>query len=416
MDILQPAPGAARMGHLLRAVKITGFVIKWGAHLSTLAAGVWMLHGMVIIKLQANKEQRLLDNHLVKREGSKSYKDDAHLMDIYSFPGYQVEIEVPTNKDGSSRPVILDKDLRGETDPVVLGERGVSVYEISAGKEKLPAEDWVDVEDLGMEDNTHPEDVGPVVMTTLAPREKVWLASDVNRTSPVPYSDVDTTTARPSTRTVGAPRAQSTKRQGRSMETSDGAVISEARLGMIPYMVVWMLLLYTILVLQVNGALALSDHDKQVISYDCGNPSGIQAYDTGEQNHWCDLNPLLDNTKTDIIITNVSYVLLQKVLRVRIKIRTCKVTETVVPMYCGHYDHQTMVTPLAKWGVPRRVPAHLCQQWWLNKDNNSAVSSQHPLMVNATTIILMETLGRTWVTEAGEVKCKGENFDYQNKH
>jgi hypothetical protein len=99
MDILQPAPGAARMGHLLRAVKITRFVIKWGAHLSTLAAGVWMLHGMVVIKLQANKEQRLLDNHLVKPKGKegqrkgKKYQDDARLMDIYSFPGYQVEIK-----------------------------------------------------------------------------------------------------------------------------------------------------------------------------------------------------------------------------------------------------------------------------------------------------------------------------------
>jgi hypothetical protein len=29
-------------------------------------------------------------------------------------------------------------------------------------------------------------------------------------------------------------------------------------------------------------------------------------------------------------------------------------------------------------------------------------------MVNATTIILVETVGRTWVTEDGEVKCKGE--------
>jgi hypothetical protein len=200
------------------------------------------------------------------------------------------------------------------------------------------------------------------------------------------------------------------------METSDGTVISEARLGSIPYMVVWMLLLQTILAFQVNGALALSDHDKQVISYDCGNPSGIEAYDTGEQNHWCALNPLLDDTNTDVTITNVSYVLLQKVQMVRIKIRMCKVTETVVPMYCSHYDHQTMVTPLAKWGVPSKVPAHLCQQWWLNKEYNSAVSSRHPLMVNATTIILVETLGRTWVTEAGEVKCKGEKFDYQDKH
>jgi hypothetical protein len=147
------------------------------------------------------------------------------------------------------------------------------------------------------------------------------------------------------------------------METSDGAVISEARLGTIPYMAVWMLLLYNLLALQIYMALVLLDHDKQVIAYDCGNLSRIQAYDTGKRNHWCDLNPLLDDTNTDITITNVSYVLLQKVPRVRIKIRTCQVTETVVPMYCGHYDHQTMVTPLAKWGVPSKVPIHLCQQW-----------------------------------------------------
>jgi hypothetical protein len=235
MDILRPAPGAARMGHLLRAVKVTGFVIQWGAHLSTLAAGVWMLHRMVVIKIQANKEQRLLDNHLVKREGRKEYKDDSRLMDIYSFPGYQVEIEVPANQDGSSRPFILDKTLCGEVDPVILGKAGVLVYEILAKKEKLPADNWVDVEDLGVEDDTHPEDVGPVKMTMPAPREKVWLASNVNRTSPVPYSDVDTTTAKPGTTTVRAPRAQSIKRQGRSMMTSEGAVISEDRLGMIPY-------------------------------------------------------------------------------------------------------------------------------------------------------------------------------------
>jgi hypothetical protein len=131
MDILQPAPGATKMGHLMRAVRNTGFVIKWGAQLSTLAAGVWMLHGMVINKVQANKELRLLNNHLVKREGKEGagkedeYQDDARLMDIYSFPGYQVKIEVPTNSDGSSKQVILDEAIRGEVDPVDLGE-GVS--------------------------------------------------------------------------------------------------------------------------------------------------------------------------------------------------------------------------------------------------------------------------------------------------
>jgi hypothetical protein len=87
-------------------------------------------------------------------------------MDIYSFPGYQVEIEVPANQDGSSRPVILDKTLRGEVDPVILGKAGVLVYEIPAEKEKLPADDWVDMEDLGVEYDTHPKDVSPVEMTT----------------------------------------------------------------------------------------------------------------------------------------------------------------------------------------------------------------------------------------------------------
>jgi hypothetical protein len=155
MDILQPAPGATKMGHLKRAIRVTGFVIKWGAHLATLAAWVWMLHGMVIIKIQANKESRLHNNHLVKREGKeekeekREYPDDAHLMDIYSFPGYQVEVEVATNLDGSSKPVILDAAIKDVVDAVVLGNAGVSVYEIPAERVKLPLDDWVHVEDLG---------------------------------------------------------------------------------------------------------------------------------------------------------------------------------------------------------------------------------------------------------------------------
>jgi hypothetical protein len=106
-----------------------------------------MLHGMVNIKVQANKELRLLDNHLVKREGKEEvrkedeYQDNAHLMDIYSFLGYQVEIDFPTNPDGSSKQVILDAAIRGEVDPVVLGEAGVSVYEIPTERIKLPVDD-----------------------------------------------------------------------------------------------------------------------------------------------------------------------------------------------------------------------------------------------------------------------------------
>jgi hypothetical protein len=146
MDILQPAPGANKMGHLRRAVRITGFVNKWGAHLSTLATGVWMLHIMVIIKVQANKELRLLDNHLVKREGKEDagkedeYQDDAHLMDIYSFPGYQVEIEVPTNPDGSS-PLVSNWSVpKRPTTPSLTLLRTSTFSEMVPGPISVPKE------------------------------------------------------------------------------------------------------------------------------------------------------------------------------------------------------------------------------------------------------------------------------------
>jgi hypothetical protein len=292
MDILQPAPGAAKMGHLGRAIRITGFVIKWGAHLSTLAAGVWMLHRVVIIKIQANKELRLLDNHLVKREGKEEtrreseYPDNAHLMDIYSFPGYQGEVEVDTNSDGSSKPVILNAAIRDEVDPVVLGNAGVSVYEIPTERVKLPvvnatstqSSDWVDVEDLGMDDNTHPNDVDPVEMATPAPNQKVWLASDVNRVDPVPYSKAGITTDRPDlgvddptersdVSTAETPRMRPTKRQGRSFRT-EGEIISEANLGTIPYMTMWVVFLCVLLSMMCHPAMALGDHDKQVVAHD----------------------------------------------------------------------------------------------------------------------------------------------------
>jgi hypothetical protein len=45
---------------------------------------------------------------------------------------------------------------------VIRGKNRVSVYEIPAKKEKLLADDWVDVKDLGVEDNTHPRTSAPL--------------------------------------------------------------------------------------------------------------------------------------------------------------------------------------------------------------------------------------------------------------
>jgi hypothetical protein len=101
---------------------------------------------------------------------------------------------------------------------VILGKNGVVVYEIPTKKEKLLADNWVDVEDLGVEDDPSPpppEDVGPIEMTTPEPREKVWLDSNVKWTSPIPYSNLNT--MRPTTSTIRTPRARLVNQEARSV-------------------------------------------------------------------------------------------------------------------------------------------------------------------------------------------------------
>jgi hypothetical protein len=127
-------------------------------------------------------------------EEMREYPDDAHLMDIYSFPEYQVEVEVVTIIDGPSKPVTLDEAIKDVVDPVILRNTGVSVYEIPMEKIKLPMDEGVNVRDLGVDDNDGPNGTDPVEMATPAPNQKVWPDSDVNRVNPMPYDKAVATT------------------------------------------------------------------------------------------------------------------------------------------------------------------------------------------------------------------------------
>jgi hypothetical protein len=127
-------------------------------------------------------------------EEMREYPDDAHLMDIYSFPEYQVEVEVATIVDSPSKPVTLDEAIKDVVDPVILGNTGVSIYEIPMEKIKLPMDEGVNVKDLGVDDNDYPNDTHPVEMATPAPNQKVWLDSDINRVNPMSYDKAVATT------------------------------------------------------------------------------------------------------------------------------------------------------------------------------------------------------------------------------
>jgi hypothetical protein len=127
-----------------------------------------------------------------------------------------------------------------------------------------------------LDDDTHPKDVGPVEMATPTTNQKVWLASDFHRMSPMPYSkavittdrpdsEVDITTKRPDVSTAKTPNARLTRRQGRSFKSPEGDVISEARMGTIPYMTVWVMFFCVLLSMMFNPAMALGDHDPTIV-------------------------------------------------------------------------------------------------------------------------------------------------------
>jgi hypothetical protein len=127
-----------------------------------------------------------------------------------------------------------------------------------------------------LDDDTHPKDVGPVEMATPTTNQKVWLASDFHRMSPMPYSkavittdrpdsEVDITTKRPDVSTAKTPNARLTRRQGRSFMSPEGHVISEARMGTIPYMTVWVMFFCVLLSMMFNPAMALGDHDPTIV-------------------------------------------------------------------------------------------------------------------------------------------------------
>jgi hypothetical protein len=70
-------------------------------------------------------------------------------------------------------------------------------------KAKLPVDEWVDVEDLGVDDNDYPSGTDPIEMATPAPNQKVRLASDVNMVNPTPYGKAVATTDRPDLKREG---------------------------------------------------------------------------------------------------------------------------------------------------------------------------------------------------------------------
>jgi hypothetical protein len=84
---------------------------------------------------------------------------------------------------------------------------------------------------------------------------------------------------------------------------------------------------------------ALFGEERTFTAYDCSIPSRMRVIRARTQEDCSRRTPVL-RTKKDI-----RYHLLQEVPFFRVPARKCAMTRSKIPLYCGHYDHQTLATP-----------------------------------------------------------------------
>jgi hypothetical protein len=106
----------------------------------------------------------------------------------------------------------------------------------------------------------------------------------------------------------------------------------------------------------------------------------------------------------------VKYILLQRAEHIEVTGYHCYITETVLPMYCGNYDHQTLATPLVK--IEKEItasPENCWKMWHKKKWTSPGGSRTFDIKVNRTTEIFYESTGNT---EMGRhhVDCVGGDY------
>ena len=102
-------------------------------------------------------------------------------------------------------------------------------------------------------------------------------------------------------------------------------------------------------------------------------------------------------------MVNATYVILQKALFLRQKAYLCNFRYSQVTLYCGVYDHQTLNPRLTHWNLPVEMSPLDCMKAWQDRKYRDFT-----LQRNGKVSAFEDTIGKTWTTDEGEVKCQGE--------
>jgi hypothetical protein len=142
---------------------------------------------------------------------------------------------------------------------------------------------------------------------------------------------------------------------------------------------------------------------RAVEGWDCSQPKNMQTVQTRSALRNC-----VGQTKaTDQ--RNATFLLLQKADYMRVRGQRCVMTRTMIPLFCGTYDHQTLLGPLLEIANPVALAADECKEMYKTKKWTDPKGREHPLHRNRLSQLYYEEAGESLIGTPHS-GCQGGRF------
>jgi hypothetical protein len=149
-------------------------------------------------------------------------------------------------------------------------------------------------------------------------------------------------------------------------------------------------------------------------AYDCSVPDDPQIV-RPPQTDICD-----DRKNPDMVTqtTNKTYILLQEAEHTPVTVRRCRLLRNSIPMQCGNYDHQTMLTNDVVFQKPITMSAEECEEIWrthkvsveITESDSQSRLIEFEVSPNTTNQMTYTSVGKSWLSSSTEAECYGAKY------
>ncbi len=169
------------------------------------------------------------------------------------------------------------------------------------------------------------------------------------------------------------------------------------------------------LCLLINNCLG-STLDRRIQAYDCSNPQAIEDRALDTTSLACTGKAIAHN-----IERNVTYQLLVKETKRRLKGYKCTVYDSRQVSYCGKYSHQTNFHRFEYRDLPQPPSAGTCRKMVHERSMTTPNMEVLPLSLNRRLRYYWEEIGRThegsdFIYPAKQIQCTGEPWKVSGKN